>query len=269
MKILIFWDIYWRIGRKAFIKEYPKLKSKYNPDFSIVNIENISSWRWPIEEHILKIEKLWVDIMTWWDHILDNIWKIENYLNNEKSILLRPANFFETDTYKIPWKWYKIIKKWSKKILVIHLLWNIFMNHKVYNPFIKVEEILNNLKNEEIDATIIDFHKEATSEWYWMAHLLDSRVSFIFWTHTHVQTNDEIILPGWTWFISDVWMNWPLYWIIWADFETVKKRFITWINKWKIGQNLQNDYLITWVCIEIWNNKMCEKIEKIKIIWKL
>ena len=269
MRVLIFWDIYWRIGRTAFKKEFPKLKEKYNPDFSIVNIENITSWRWPIEKHILEIEKLWVDIMTWWDHILDNISKIENYLNKEDSILLRPANFYETEQYKIPGKWYKIIQKNGKKLLVIHLLWSIFMNNKVYNPFLRVEEILKEIKKEEINWIIIDFHKETTSEWYGMAYLLDSRVSFVFWTHTHVQTNDELILDGGTWILSDVWMSWSLYSIIWADFDSVKKRFLTGINKWKIVQSLWNDYLINGVFIEIWEDKKCLSIEKIKIIWKL
>ena len=271
MKILIFWDVYWRIGRNAFKKEFPKLKEKYGPDFSIVNIDNITSWRWPIEKHLLEIEKLWVDIMTWWNHVLDNIWKIENYLNWEKSILLRPANFYETEEYIIPGKWYKIIEKNWKKLLVIHLLWSIFMNIRTYNPFLKVKEILKEIETlwKKVDGIVIDFHKEVTSEWYAMAYLLDSRVSFVFWTHTHVQTNDELILPGWTWIISDVWMVGPLYSIIWADFESVKRRFLTWINKWKIGQNLQNDYLINGVFIEIWKDMKSQKIEKIKIIWKL
>jgi calcineurin-like phosphoesterase len=43
---------------------------------------------------------------------------------------------------------------------------------------------------------MIDFHKETTSEGYGLAHFLDGRVSFVFGTHTHIQTNDELILPG-------------------------------------------------------------------------
>jgi calcineurin-like phosphoesterase len=142
------------------------------------------------------------------------------------------------------------------------------MNHKVYNPFIKVQEILEKFENIKLDWIIIDFHKEVTSEGYWMAHLLDSKVSFVFWTHTHIQTNDELIFPGWTWLISDVWMSGPLFSVIWADFNSVKKRFLTWINKWKIEQCLDLNYVVNWVCVEIEDSK-CINIEKIRIRWIL
>jgi calcineurin-like phosphoesterase len=39
-------------------KELPKLKAKFNPDFTIVNVENITSGRGPIEKHVKEIEKL-------------------------------------------------------------------------------------------------------------------------------------------------------------------------------------------------------------------
>jgi calcineurin-like phosphoesterase len=39
-------------------KELPKLKQKFNPDFIIVNVENITSGRGPIEKHVKEIEKL-------------------------------------------------------------------------------------------------------------------------------------------------------------------------------------------------------------------
>ncbi len=75
MKILIFWDVYGRIWRKWLKAELPWLKEKYNPDFVIANIENCTSWRWPIEKHVIELEKLWIDIMTSWDHVFDNYQK--------------------------------------------------------------------------------------------------------------------------------------------------------------------------------------------------
>ena len=269
MKILIFWDVYGRVWRNALKKELPKLKEKYKPDFVIVNIENCTSWRWPIEKHILELEDLGIDVMTWWDHIYDNLSRVEDYLNEDDSKLIRPANFYEYEWYNLPWKWYKIVEKNGKKLLVIHLLWEVFMNFKVSNPFVKVEEIINNHKWEHIDWIIVDFHKEATAEWCAMAFFLDWKASFVFWTHTHIQTNDELILPKWTWFISDVWMNWPLYSVIWADYKSVEKRFLTWIGKWKIEQCLDKNYVVNWVCVEIWDKMKCEKIEKIRIRWKI
>jgi len=264
MKLLIFWDIYWRVWRNAFLKELPSLKEIYKPDFIIVNVDNISSWRWPIEKHILELERSWVDVMTSWDHFFDNLEEIEDYISKESSPLIRPANYYESSEYKIPWVWYKIFKKNDKKLLVIHLLSSNWMRDSVYNPFLRLGEILSQ-NEEKVDGIVVDFHKEYTSEIYWMWMLYDGQISFCYWTHTHIQTNDEIILDNWTWLICDVWMSWSLNSVIWADFNSVKKRFITGINKWKIEQSLDKRYVVNWVFVEIENMK-CLKIEKIKKI---
>jgi hypothetical protein len=268
MKILVFWDIYGRVWRKALTKEIGGLKEKYNPDFMIANIENATSGRWPIEKHILELEALWFDIMTTWDHLFDNYKKLWNQLCKEDSKILRAANYYESKFFKQEGVWHKIITKNNKRLLVIHLLWEVFMNHRVFNPFIKVDEILTQYIWENIDWVVVDFHNEATAEIYWLAHFLDWRVSAVLGTHTHVQTNDDIILPEWTSLLSDIWMNWPLFSIIWADYNSVSKRFLSWISKWKIEQSLNNDYLISAVFLEIWENMKTINIEKVKIKWK-
>lgn len=268
MKILIFWDIYWRIWRNAFLKELPILKQKYNPDFIIVNVDNLSSWRWAIENHILELQRSWVDLMTSWDHIFDNIEKIKDYLNNPNSKLIRACNYYENDEFKVPWKWYKILEKNSKRLLVVHLLSANWLRDLVYNPFLKLQEILKDFENEKLDWIIVDFHKEFTSEMYWMALSFDWKISFWYWTHTHIQSNDELILDNWTWVINDIWMSWSLFSVIWADLSSVKSRFFTWINKWKIEQSLDNRYVVNWAFIEIEDFK-CINIEKIRIRWKL
>jgi calcineurin-like phosphoesterase len=91
-------------------------------------------------------------------------------------------------------------------------------------------------------------------------------VSFIFGTHTHIQTNDERILKNGTGMICDVWMSGPLNSVIWIDFDSVKNRFLTGINKWKMEQALWKEYVVSWIFVEIWNNKKCEKLEKIRIV---
>ena len=269
MKILVFWDVYWRIWRSALKKELPKLKEKYNPDFVVANIENATSWRWPIEKHALELESLWIDVMTSWDHVFDNMIKIKDYLDKIDSKLIRCANFIEYKGFTIPWKWYKIVEKNWKRLMVVHLIWEVFMNYKVTNPFHKIEEILEKTKWEKLDWIIVDFHKEATAEGYWLWYFLDWKISFLFWTHTHVQTNDELILPNGTWILSDVWMNWPLFSVIWADYQSVEKRFLTWIWKWKIEQCLDKNYVVSWVYVEIWEDMKCIKIEKVRIRGKL
>ena len=271
MRVLVFWDIYWRIWRNAFIKNYSTIRSKYNPDFVIVNPENITSWRWPIEKHIKELDLLWwIDLYTTWNHIFDNEEAILDYLSKKDSKMIRPANYYESDYYNIPWKWYKIIEKNWKKLLVINLISWTFLRDEVYNPFLKISEILKWFENEKFNWILIDFHRETTSEIYAMWMFLDGKISFVFWTHTHIQTNDDLILPWWTWLISDVWMSWWLYSVVWASFESMKPRFLSWINKWKIDQDLWKDYVVSYLVIDIDENTWkCIWVEKQRVIWKL
>ncbi len=272
MKILIFGDLFWRIWRHALIQEIDNLRSQYNPDFVIVNWENITSGRWPMEKHMKEVHDIWVDLFTSWDHFFDNEKNLLPYLERKDCKLIRPANYYESDFYKIPWKGYITLKQNWKKLLVINLLSETFTRDNVYNPFLKVDAILKKFekKNEKLDWIIIDFHKEVWSEWYAMQDFLDWRVSFIFWTHTHIQTNDEQISENWTGLISDVWMIWPKKSIIGSDYGSLKKRFLTGINKWKIEQSLDKNFIMNWVLVEIDNNtKKCISIEKIRKFWKL
>ncbi|MDD3794282.1 MAG: TIGR00282 family metallophosphoesterase [Candidatus Gracilibacteria bacterium] len=263
MKILIFGDVYGRVGRNGLRKELPGLIKKYNPDFIIANVDNLSSGRGAIEKHVLELEKMGVDIMTSGDHIFDNFDKIKDYLGKKDSRLIRCANFYEEDLVGVG---YKIFEKNGKKLLIIHLQGEVFMNHKVTNPFLKAKEILELYKGENLDGIIIDFHNEASAELYGLSHFLDGEVSFVFGTHTHIQTNDETILKKGTGFISDVGMNGPYNSIIGADYDSVISRFLTGIGKGKIEQSLDPTYLVSGVFVQIGDNKKCEKIEKIRII---
>lgn len=271
MKVLIFWDIYGRVWRNAFKKHFSEIKDKYSPDFIIVNPENITSGRWPIEKHIREIDALgWIDVYTSGNHIFDNYEDIKNYLDTPNSKLIRPANFYESEHIYIPGKWYKIIEKNWKKLLVVNLISSTFMRDEVYNPFLKIDEILKGFNLDDFNGIIIDFHRETTSEIYAMWMFLDWKISFLFWTHTHIQTNDELVLPFWTGILTDVWMSWPLYSVIWADFEWVKPRFLSWVLSGKIDQALWNDYVVNACMVEIdEKTRKCINIEKIRIRWKL
>jgi calcineurin-like phosphoesterase len=57
-----------------------------------------------------------------------------------------------------------------------------------------------------VDAIILDFHAEATSEKMAYAHSFDGQVSFVVGTHTHCPSADHQVLPGGTAFQSDAGM---------------------------------------------------------------
>ena len=253
------------MGRKAIAQELPKLKQKFQPDFTFVNIENCTSWRWPIEEHAREIENLWVDLMTSWDHIYDQKDKIAQYLTQENTKLIRPANFLNY-AWNIG-KWYVILTKWDKRILVVQLLWEVFMNHKVENPFIRLENILQEIPKFSYDACIVDFHRETTAEIYWLGRYFDGRISLVYGTHTHIQTNDAHIMPSGTWIIADVGMNGPHDGIIGANPESVFPRFLSGMQRWKISQELGGATVVSWVFVEIdTQTKLCNHIETIRYI---
>lgn len=265
MKVLIFWDILGRMGRKVLASELPKLKAKYSPDFTVANIENCTSGRWPIVEHAREIEKLWVDIMTSWDHIYDQKDKITSYLSEENSILIRPANFLSYPWN--PWRGYVILQKWDMRLLVVQLIGEVFMNHKVDNPFLKLQHILETIPRESYDACVVDFHRETTAELYGLGKYFDWKISLLYGTHTHIQTADAHIMKWGTGIIADVWMNGPHDGVIGASPESVFPRFLSGIQRWKIEQELHGNSVISALYAEIDTTTLkCQHIEAIRYI---
>jgi hypothetical protein len=57
-----------------------------------------------------------------------------------------------------------------------------------------------------VQAIVVDFHAEASSEKMAFAHSFDGQVSLVIGTHTHCPTADQQILPGGTGFMSDAGM---------------------------------------------------------------
>lgn len=270
MRVLIYGDIYGRVWRKAFEKEYAAMCKKYAPDFTIANIENITSGRWPVSEHAEFINDLWVDLMTGGDHIFDNVPNINTYLEKDDSNLIRPANFYMTQEYPLAGNGYKIIEKNGKRLLLIQLLWEVFMNHKVENPFSYIESLLQTIPEESYDACIVEFHRETTAELYGMARLLEGKSALVYGTHTHIQTNDAHILPWGTWVQADVGMNGPFYSVIGAEFDSVKKRFLSGISRGKIEQALKGPYVINALIVDIDpSSGLCTHIENISFTWEL
>ena len=85
------------------------------------------------------------------------------------------------------------------QLCVVSLIGTVFLDAN-RNPFFEMDRIIKKYGHMPI---FVDFHAEATSEKYALAHYLDGKVSAVVGTHTHVQTNDEQILPKGTAYISD------------------------------------------------------------------
>ena len=110
------------------------------------------------------------------------------------------------------------------------------MNVQTENPFLEVENIINEIK-KEVDIIVVDFHAEATAEKIAMGYFLDGKVQIVFGTHTHVQTADERILPNGTAYITDIGMTGPIESVIGMEIKASLKRFLTSLpEKYKLAE---------------------------------
>lgn len=226
MRVLFIGDIYGNPGLQIFESKISDLKKQYRPDVIIVNGENIANGRGITKELYLKLMKLNVNAITMGNWTFGNK-DIFNFIDD--SNLIRPANYLSA-----PGNGFKTININGRKILIINLLGRIFMDANLPNPFLVVDEII---KNNQADYIFVDMHAEASSEKIALGHYLDGRVNAIVGTHTHVQTNDDRLLPKGTLYITDVGMTGPLDGIIGVDKEIAITRFTTGYAKANLVEN--------------------------------
>jgi len=91
-------------------------------------------------------------------------------------------------------------------VLVANIMARLFMD-PLDDPVQAAEQLLRAHRlGGNVDAVLIDFHGEATSEKMAMGHYLDGKVSLVVGTHTHVPTADHMVLPGGTAYQTDAGM---------------------------------------------------------------
>ena len=109
---------------------------------------------------------------------------------------------------------------------IINVQGRTFMRAELENPFrVVVEEVKKIAPLAPV--IIVDFHAEATSEKIAMGRMLDSEVSAVVGTHTHVQTADETIFPGGTAFLCDAGFTGPHDSVLGRAWEPVVQKFLT------------------------------------------
>ena len=114
----------------------------------------------------------------------------------------------------------------GRRVLVLHFMALLFMP-PLDDPFFGAERaLLNRRLARDVDAIVVDFHGEATSEKMALGHLVDGRVSLAAGTHTHVPTADAQILPGGTAYLTDIGMCGDYNSVIGMKKETIIQRFV-------------------------------------------
>ncbi|RJG22881.1 TIGR00282 family metallophosphoesterase [Paenibacillus thiaminolyticus] len=219
MKVLFIGDIVGNTGRKAVKQLLPELKQKHNPHIIIANAENAAGGRGVTAAIVKEFLDLGVHGFTMGNHTWDNK-DIFEWID-EETRMVRPANFPEGT----PGRGHTIIKANGKELFIVNLQGRTFLP-AIDCPFQKADDILRGL-GKKPRAILVDFHAEATSEKIAMGWHLDGRASLVVGTHTHVQTNDDTILPNGTAYLTDVGMVGSREGVLGMEREAVLRKFRT------------------------------------------
>jgi metallophosphoesterase (TIGR00282 family) len=222
MNILCLGDIVARPGRKVISDLLPGLRDEYAIDLVIANGENMAHGKGMTPNTFGEMQKAGVDIFTGGNHSF-NKEDIYKEMNKKDTVILRPANFPEG----VPGVGHKVFTTSCGGVLVVNLMGAVFMGGCLDNAFRVVDEILAQYTDQNLIATIVDFHAEATAEKYAMRAHLDGRATLLFGTHTHVPTADAHITDLGMGYITDLGMCGAVDSCIGVDATAILKRHLT------------------------------------------
>jgi len=220
MRLLFVGDIVGRSGRTALINRLPALRARWRLDFVVVNGENAAGGFGITESICDELLAAGADAITLGNHAFDQ--REALVFIERQPRLIRPANYppgtpgrganvFETAN--------------GARVLVINLLGRVFMD-ALDDPFQRIEQELGACPlGIGCDASIVDFHAEATSEKQAFGHFIDGRVSLVVGTHTHIPSADARILSHGAGYITEVGMTGDYDSVIGMDKEEPLRRF--------------------------------------------
>lgn len=197
----------------------PLLKDKYQPHIIIANGENAAGGKGITAAIAREFYNMGIHGLTMGNHTWDNK-EIFDFIDDDDR-MIRPANFPDGT----PGRGYMKVEANGKELLVINMQGRTFLP-PLDCPFKLADELLAEIKKKP-KCILFDFHAEATSEKIAMGWHLDGRVSAVVGTHTHVQTNDDTILPEGTAYITDVGMVGSKEGVLGVDREAVLYKFKT------------------------------------------
>jgi len=199
MKILYLGDVFGKPGRDLLLEKLSDLKLRLQPDFIFVNGENLADGKGLTEKTTKPLFEAGVDAFSSGNHLWDRN-ESHVYINRETRIV-KPMNYPPMSPGAI----YTTIRKDEMAITLFCLTGQIYMP-PCDSPFTVFDRYYEELHSLE-SCLILDFHAESTAEKRAMAWHVNSRISALVGTHTHVQTADEEILPGGTAYITDIGMT--------------------------------------------------------------
>ncbi len=201
MRILFLGDIVGRSGRDAVAASLPGLRAGLGVELAVVNAENASHGFGLAPEMARVLFDAGADVLTLGNHAWDRR-EIIPFLATEKRVI-RPLNFPPGTPGAGS---AEVTLADGRRALVANAMGRLFMD-PLDCPFRTSAELLARYRlGASVNAIIVDFHAEATSEKMAYAHSFDGAVSLVVGTHTHCPTSDHQILPGGTAYQSDAGM---------------------------------------------------------------
>ncbi len=201
MRIVYLGDVVARPGREAVVNAVRPLKEKYAFDALIVNVDNAAHGFGCTPKICNTLFQAGVTAVVTGDHVW-NQKEILPFLDDCKRIV-RPLNYPQT----LPGAGAREIPLDNgQKLLLVEVVGRVFME-AVDCPLQALDKLLENYRpGKNISAVLVDIHAEATAEKQAFAHYFDGRVSAIIGSHTHVPTNDAVVLPKGTAYQTDAGM---------------------------------------------------------------
>ena len=219
MKILTIGDVVSSQGCEYLRSVLPGLKKELGADIVIVNGENSAVGNGMLPQSLEHIFASGADVITSGNHSLKRR-EIYDYLDSNKPVI-RPANYHSS----APGRGIEIIDKGYCCVAVINIQGSSYLE-PIDNPFNMIDSLIDEAK-KQANIIVIDFHAEATAEKRAMGFYVDGKVSAIFGTHTHTQTNDNQVLPNGTGYITDIGMTGPYFSVLGVDPQIAIEKFKT------------------------------------------
>ena len=221
MRFIYIGDIVGKTGRRIVTERTAYLRRELDLDFVIVNGENAAHGFGITAKICESLFDAGADVIVTGNHVWDQR-EILSFIDSEPR-LIRPLNFPEGT----PGRGAGVFElSDGRRILIAQAQGRLFMD-PLDDPYRGIDAIVSEHPlGARVQAALVDFHAEATSEKQALGFFLDGRVSALVGTHTHVPTGDERLLPAGTAYVTDVGMTGPYESVIGMRTEKVLHRFL-------------------------------------------
>ena len=178
IRLLFIGDVVGRSGRAALLDQVPMLRDRWGLDFVIVNGENAAGGFGLTEAIFEEFLDVGVDAVTLGNHAFDQ--REALVFIERQPRLIRTVNF----PAGTPGRGAALIESAKgARLLIVNVMGRIFMD-ALDDPFAAVKRELGACPlGEACDASVVDFHAEASSEKWAFGHFVDGKASLMVGTH--------------------------------------------------------------------------------------